>query len=228
MLYSVKSELQLKRYNKFIDCLRQQNIIGYFEEHHIVPRSMGGTNDKSNLIKLTARQHFIAHWLLWKAYGSKMTNAFHIMLHGKGKRKSQQRYNKINSKTYEILMKECAEQTSKRSIGNTYALGNKLSDEAKEKLRKARALQIIPKEVYEKRKLKMINRIWMNDSIRSYRIHMSEVENYKQNGFVEGRLINYATKQYREKIKNSTNKMWKKQKELGYPGRLTRIKNCHT
>ncbi len=42
---------------------------GYFERHHIVPKSMGGTDDKSNIVNLTAREHFIAHWLLAKIHG---------------------------------------------------------------------------------------------------------------------------------------------------------------
>lgn len=36
----------------------------YHERHHIVPRCMGGTNSKTNLIDLFAREHFIAHKLL--------------------------------------------------------------------------------------------------------------------------------------------------------------------
>lgn len=38
----------------------------YFEIHHIIPKSLGGTNQKSNLVKLTAREHFICHRLLTK------------------------------------------------------------------------------------------------------------------------------------------------------------------
>jgi hypothetical protein len=41
----------------------------YIERHHIIPRSMGGSNDASNLVKLTGREHFICHLLL-----PKMTN----------------------------------------------------------------------------------------------------------------------------------------------------------
>lgn len=41
-------------------------IEGYSEEHHIIPRSLGGTDEKENLIRLTAREHFIAHLLLTK------------------------------------------------------------------------------------------------------------------------------------------------------------------
>ena len=40
----------------------------YCETHHIIPKSEGGSNDKSNLVNLTAREHYIAHLLLWKIY----------------------------------------------------------------------------------------------------------------------------------------------------------------
>ena len=36
----------------------------YHECHHIVPKCMGGTNDKENLIDLFAKEHFEAHRLL--------------------------------------------------------------------------------------------------------------------------------------------------------------------
>lgn len=39
---------------------------GYFEKHHIIPKCLGGTNDFSNLVCLTAREHFICHLLLVK------------------------------------------------------------------------------------------------------------------------------------------------------------------
>ncbi|WCZ66326.1 homing endonuclease [Yersinia phage MHG19] len=38
----------------------------YTETHHIVPKSLGGSNSKSNLVLLTGREHFIAHLLLSK------------------------------------------------------------------------------------------------------------------------------------------------------------------
>ena len=40
----------------------------YTERHHIIPKSLGGSNTKSNLVRLTAREHFICHWLLLKMY----------------------------------------------------------------------------------------------------------------------------------------------------------------
>lgn len=38
----------------------------YYERHHIIPRCLGGSNDKSNLAFLTAEEHWIAHLLLVK------------------------------------------------------------------------------------------------------------------------------------------------------------------
>ena len=40
----------------------------YTESHHIIPRCLGGGNETSNLVLLTAREHFIAHRLLSKMY----------------------------------------------------------------------------------------------------------------------------------------------------------------
>lgn len=57
----------------------------YFERHHITPLSMGG--DKSyaigsdNIVLLTAREHYIAHRLLWLIYKTReMGFAFHKMV----------------------------------------------------------------------------------------------------------------------------------------------------
>ena len=43
-------------------------ILGYSEKHHIIPRSIGGSDDKENLVFLSAREHFVAHQLLVKIY----------------------------------------------------------------------------------------------------------------------------------------------------------------
>lgn len=38
----------------------------YTENHHILPDSMGGTNEKYNMVRLSAREHFLCHYLLTK------------------------------------------------------------------------------------------------------------------------------------------------------------------
>ena len=57
----------------------------YTEKHHIIPRSLGGNNSKLNLVKLTAKEHFICHLLLTKMLNGKlkykMIFALNRMLH---------------------------------------------------------------------------------------------------------------------------------------------------
>jgi hypothetical protein len=70
---------------------RQNNILlkenVYCERHHIIPKSLGGTNDDSNLVNLLPREHFIAHLLLTKMVVEehhliKMHWALHKMCYG--------------------------------------------------------------------------------------------------------------------------------------------------
>jgi hypothetical protein len=39
---------------------------GYFETHHIIPRCLGGSDDPSNLTRLSPEEHYVAHQLLVK------------------------------------------------------------------------------------------------------------------------------------------------------------------
>lgn len=99
-----KSKHYLDRYLSFISGINNlPNILT--EEHHILPESMEGSNESSNLIRLTPRQHYIAHWMLWKAYKSKeMTAAFFSMCNQNNQ--YQHREYRINSKVYEQLRVE--------------------------------------------------------------------------------------------------------------------------
>ena len=90
--------------------------LNYVERHHIIPRSLNGDDSNSNLIYLTAREHFVAHWLLSKMCDGqnhvKMVNAFWAM---KRKSKNQHRYStKITSRAFEklkIIRKEILSKT---------------------------------------------------------------------------------------------------------------------
>jgi hypothetical protein len=39
---------------------------GLYEKHHSIPKSLGGSNKRDNIVLLTYREHFLAHWLLVK------------------------------------------------------------------------------------------------------------------------------------------------------------------
>lgn len=86
----------------------------YGEVHHIIPKSEGGTNDKDNLVRLSAREHYIAHLLLARIYNdSKMWCALNRLVHGHDYKK----YNHISSRSYQVLKKNYAIQLSKMYKG---------------------------------------------------------------------------------------------------------------
>ena len=99
--------------------------IGYYEKHHILPKSLGGNDNKENITKLTAREHFICHWLLVKMY-DKGTNERKKMLCALWKmrciNKDQKRY--INSRVYEKLRIEFAETISEFNSINQAGIKN--------------------------------------------------------------------------------------------------------
>ena len=47
---------------------RLKNDGNYYERHHILPKSLGGSNHKDNLVLLTAKEHYICHMLLIKIH----------------------------------------------------------------------------------------------------------------------------------------------------------------
>lgn len=106
-------------YYKIVERAKQEDDnghrqLGYYEKHHIKPKSLGGTNDKENLVKLTAREHFLCHWLLVKMY-NKGTIERNKMLYAlwrmKSKNNIHERY--INSRAYEALRIEYSGVISK-------------------------------------------------------------------------------------------------------------------
>lgn len=67
----------LKIYENIITKAKSENRIKkrkyksdyiYYENHHIIPKCVGGSNDESNLVCLTAKEHFICHKLLLHIY----------------------------------------------------------------------------------------------------------------------------------------------------------------
>lgn len=79
----------------------------YYEKHHILPKSLGGTNDKTNLCLLTLKEHFFAHLLLVKIYPKsiEMQYALWNMCNVNPKKSKKRRY-RPSSRTYEQIRKE--------------------------------------------------------------------------------------------------------------------------
>lgn len=97
-------------YNQIVNKAQNRAVEGYTERHHIQPRSLGGTDSPDNLVDLTAREHFVCHWLLTKMTTGedhyKMLNALRMM---RAKKHGQQRYETaITSRVYESIKQEYA------------------------------------------------------------------------------------------------------------------------
>ena len=108
-------------YQKIYDCIilnaKCKKYDDYIERHHILPKCLGGNNSSKNIIKFSAREHYICHWLLTKIYKdtpqySKLLTAF-MRMHCVGD--TQKRY--INSRAYDTLKKEYSRVKSTLVLG---------------------------------------------------------------------------------------------------------------
>jgi hypothetical protein len=94
-------------YNEIINRRKVLTPNGYIERHHIIPKCIGGLDDKSNIVSLTAREHYICHLLLAKIYPCQKTlYALWMMQCGA---KQHKRPNIRNGKMYEWARKKFAE-----------------------------------------------------------------------------------------------------------------------
>jgi len=126
-------------YYNIINNARARKATGYVEKHHIVPKSLGGTNSNENLVELTAREHFICHYLLTKmTIGLEKRSMWHATwamanLHNTT---TQQRY-KITSRIYEVIKKNNATALSESNRGKpSKHKGRRLTPEWREKISK--------------------------------------------------------------------------------------------
>jgi hypothetical protein len=96
-----------KIYNQIItrarNEMRLKNTDMYYEQHHIIPKSLGGKNNKENLVLLTAREHYIAHKLLCEIYpnNEKLQYALWAMMNLNNK--NQKRIYHISSRDYDYV-----------------------------------------------------------------------------------------------------------------------------
>jgi hypothetical protein len=127
-----------KLYHKITSNAKQRITDGYTELHHIMPQSIGGNNDKENLVELTAREHFICHWLLVKmTEGDERGKMLYALQGMKAENKFQNRYHtKITARVYEKYRIEHAENHSKVMKGRpAHNKGRKMSEEQKQLIR---------------------------------------------------------------------------------------------
>jgi len=103
-----------RHYDRLIDRARNREVTGYVERHHILPRCLGGSDDASNIVKLTAEEHYVAHQLLVKMHpgNHKLVWALKNMTKGNAR---QQRNNKEYGWTRRLFAKMLSETSRGRT-----------------------------------------------------------------------------------------------------------------
>jgi len=104
--------------------ISQMDLVMY-EVHHILPRSLGGSDCPSNLIRLSYRDHFFAHKLLAKFAGYKMKLALTWFVNGS----NANRYHRLPSSRLISKIREDANKVRKNML-----TGRSFTDEHKANL----------------------------------------------------------------------------------------------
>lgn len=120
-----------KIYNQIIERAKTLQLEGYVEKHHIIPKCLGGTDDKENIVQLTAREHFLCHKLLVEIYPNESKLKHALFLMSIGKQKTKDKHYKISSREYERLKLEYS----------LFLTGKKQSN--KTKLKKSKAMKLV-------------------------------------------------------------------------------------
>jgi hypothetical protein len=102
------------------------------ERHHILPKSMGGSDDAKNIAVLTYKEHFLAHWVLTKIKTGKDRYLALFALRRMTHKNKNQPSRVVAGWQYELARKANHEAM----LDNKLALGAKPSKKTIEKLRK--------------------------------------------------------------------------------------------
>lgn len=121
-------------YNQIVERAQNRKLDGYKERHHVIPKCLGGSNDKSNLVDLTAKEHFLCHKLLCEIHPNnhKLLYALWLMAIGKQKNKKYDAY-KVTSREYERVKILFVKQSKLKTI----------TDKHKEQVAKANSKKIL-------------------------------------------------------------------------------------
>lgn len=130
---------------------RQENLLStseYGENHHIIPVCMGGSNEDVNIVRLTAKEHYVAHHLLWRQYKtSKLAHAWFCMM-----RQSDNQNRTFSANQYEKCRLAHVDAMKETMVGEgNHFYGHKHSEESLQKMRDKK----IGKKLSPETKLKM-------------------------------------------------------------------------
>ncbi len=145
----------LKIYNDLINHAKSRFLSAesYTENHHILPKCMGGTDDVQNLVRLFPEEHFVAHQLLVRIYPGnlKLTSAAILMtIHHTNKRINNKLYGWLRRAHSEAMSNRIVSEETKRKISKSKT-GKSPSPEALARIREAAKLRIDSEETRKKK-----------------------------------------------------------------------------
>jgi hypothetical protein len=110
--------------NNAIKDNRKKGCGVYYEKHHILPKCLGGDDIKTNLVLLTAKEHYICHKLLCEIYPENNKLAFALWNMCRPNNRYQKRYI-VSARAYKEAREHLSNTYKKRTAWNK---GLKLSD----------------------------------------------------------------------------------------------------
>ncbi len=141
-------------YYAIIHNAQKRNPTEYTERHHIIPKSLNGDDSTNNIVRLTAREHFVCHLLLTKMVeGKNKIKMYNAAFQMSVSSNNQSRY-KISSRVYAILKKHKSEAMEGNLFGS-----HPMTDETKRKISAAKKgkpnykLKNVPKSDDTKKKI---------------------------------------------------------------------------
>jgi hypothetical protein len=126
----------LKIYNRIVERATNRDVLGYIEKHHIIPKCLGGNNKKSNIVSLTAKEHYICHKLLCEIYPneSKLKYAFWRMCNVANNEYQERNY-KVSARVYSRIKGEISLITSKRTKNYSAEMRKLIGEKVSKKLK---------------------------------------------------------------------------------------------
>jgi len=147
------------------------------ERHHIIPQSLGGSNDKDNLVYLSCREHFLCHWLLVKiTEGESYHKMVYALMGMRAENEHHDRYHTVfTARVYEKYRIEHAAYHSKLMKSKNLIPWNKggveITDKHSANIKKAANTRIIDPikqaEGQRKRIAKMLGRKQSEETCRN-------------------------------------------------------------
>ena len=180
----------------------------HYDRHHIIPTSLGGSNERSNKVWLTSREHFICHILLMKCTEGKAKMS---MAYAWNRMSTSKRY---GSKQYELLRNQYRQQVTGE---NNPFFGKSHNKETIERIRLQKIGKSVNKGAYqspEKRAKISASLTGRKNPATAEKLRgRKHTEQHRLNS-INGRKGYEHSMETKEKLRQATIAQWARQKSI--------------